>query len=141
MIFHIVLSLLADHKDMLSCNVVISIFHDTTTLPSMGTSQLDRVIQRVYYYLLYCTISIISSRLSSSSVCVPFFPLASDYYLFLYVPLIMRFLYGTGKQTTTNYRQQNVLLSGAAGNWMDISRQLAAYEVEYHVLQEDIIAS
>lgn len=74
MVFRVALSLIADHKDMLlQCrNFEQLMDYFKTTLPSMGASQLERVIRE------------------------------------------------------------------ALG--LDISRQLAAYEVEYHVLQEEIVA-
>ena len=49
MVFRIVLSLLADHKDMLlQCrNMEQLMDYFKTTLPSMGASQLERVIRQV----------------------------------------------------------------------------------------------
>ena len=49
MVFRIGLSLLADHKDMLmQCrNFEQLMDYFKTTLPSMGTSQLERVIHEV----------------------------------------------------------------------------------------------
>lgn len=49
MVFHIALSLLADHKDMLlQCrNFEQLMDYFKTTLPFMGATQLERVIRKV----------------------------------------------------------------------------------------------
>ena len=50
MVFHIALSLLADHKDMLlQCrNFEQLMDYFKTTLPFMGATQLERVIRKVF---------------------------------------------------------------------------------------------
>lgn len=96
MVFRVALSLIADHKDMLlQCrNFEQLMDYFKTTLPSMGASQLERVIREVWISLFFLII-------------FPTFP-------------------------------STLLTFQALG--LDISRQLAAYEVEYHVLQEEIVA-
>lgn len=95
MVFRVALSLIADHKDMLlQCrNFEQLMDYFKTTLPSMGASQLERVIHEVR-----------KCRLQ-----------------------MLRVLY-------------NISSIHFQALELDISRQLAAYEVEYHVLQEEIIA-
>ena len=116
MIFRIVLSLLADHKDMLlQCrNMEQLMDYFKTTLPSMGASQLDRVIQQVLllFTVVYCTtistISIISSRPNTRlAVFVFSFPYSRP------TPIII-FLCSVDNACVF----YTVLLSGAVGNWI-----------------------
>lgn len=82
MIFRIVLSLLADHKDMLlQCrNMEQLMDYFKTTLPSMGSSQLERVIQQVLLLFTVKSVPVPCLFSFSRSLKVSYY----YYYFFMY---------------------------------------------------------
>lgn len=71
MVFRVALSLIADHKDMLlQCrNFEQLMDYFKTTLPSMGATQLERVIREVGNYFFYFWFLITLVREHSISLC------------------------------------------------------------------------
>ena len=122
MVFRVATALLADHKDMLlQCrNFEQLMDYFKTTLPCMGASQLERVIHEVM------TRPVVVSAFKSIATPHTCFRLGRS----CFFRSLLSFCH--------SHLSREFFLQALT---LDISRQLTAYEVEYHVLQEETVAA